>query len=120
MFRPSETPPVGVSSNIDLHELPTEPYFVENRTFRLASYYESSFWHRIVLPAGQSEPAVRHAVAAIGALHEMVLSDTLQAEEAQHGERTRFALEQCNKSIQHLVQSAVSPLDASHSGAHHC
>ena len=78
MFRPSETPPVGVSSNIDLHELPTEPYFVENRTFRLASYYESSFRQRIVLPAGQSEPAVRHAVAAIGALHEMVLSESTE------------------------------------------
>ena len=57
----------------------------------------------MVLQAGRQEPAVRHAIAAIGALHEKLLTGAVNPEQSQD-KRTQFALEQCNKSIQHLVK----------------
>ena len=57
----------------------------------------------MVLQAGRHEPAVRHAIAAIGALHEKLLTGAVDPNRSQD-EQTRFALEQCNKSIQHLVK----------------
>lgn len=56
----------------------------------------------MVLQAGRQEPAVRHAIAAIGALHKKLLHGNLSPDPMQD-ERTRFALEQCNKSIKLLV-----------------
>lgn len=57
----------------------------------------------MVLQAGQHEPSVRHALAAIGSLHEKLLAGSIVPSQPQDN-RTRFALEQCNKSIQHLVK----------------
>lgn len=57
----------------------------------------------MVLQAGHHEPSVRHALAAIGSLHEKLLSGTIDPIQPQDS-RTRFALEQCNKSIKYLVK----------------
>jgi hypothetical protein len=59
----------------------------------------------MVLQAGRHEPAVRHAIAAIGALHEKLLTGSVDPNQAQD-KQTRFALEQCNKSIKLLVGPA--------------
>lgn len=58
---------------------------------------------KMVLQAGHHEPSVRHALAAIGSLHEKLLAGTVDPSQPQDA-RTRFALEQCNKSIQYLVK----------------
>lgn len=50
---------------------------------------------------------MRHAIAAIGALHEKLLTGSVNPNQSQD-RRTRFALEQCNKSIQLLVKPHVS------------
>jgi hypothetical protein len=78
-------------------------FFVRHSAPQLAGYFDSPFWQRMVLQAGRQEPAVRHAIAAIGALHEKLLTGAVNPTQSQD-KRTRFALEQCNKSIQHLVQ----------------
>lgn len=56
-----------------------------------------------VLQAGHHEPSVRHALAAIGSLHEKLLTGAVNPSEPQDA-RTRFALEQCNKSINCLIK----------------
>lgn len=56
----------------------------------------------MVLQAGHHEASVRHALAAIGSLHEKLLAGTVDPSQPQDA-RTRFALEQCNKSIHCLV-----------------
>lgn len=57
----------------------------------------------MVLQAGRHEPSVRHALAAIGSLHEKVLAGIIDPTQPQDA-RTQFALQQCNKSIQHLIK----------------
>lgn len=66
----------------------------------------------MVLQTGQHEPAVRHAIAAIGALHETLVTRAADPLRSSEDGRTRYALEQCNVSIQHLVKPAVSVLDS--------
>lgn len=61
----------------------------------------------MVLQAGRHEAPVRHAIAAIGALHEKLLTGAVNPGQSQD-RQTRFALEQCNKSIQLLVKPNVS------------
>jgi hypothetical protein len=59
----------------------------------------------MVLQAGRHEPAVKHAVAAVGALHEKLLTGAI-SHGAGQDQQTRFALEQCNKSMHHLTKSS--------------
>jgi hypothetical protein len=57
----------------------------------------------MLLQSGRDCPAVKHAIAAIGTLHEKLLiggDDT----DVTNMRKTRFALEQCNQSIQHLTK----------------
>lgn len=82
-------------------------FFVMNSIPQLGSYFDSPFWRRMVLQTGQHEPAVRHAITAISALHEKFLAGVIDPSEPED-ERTRFALEQCNKSIEYLVTPSVS------------
>ncbi|KAM0722282.1 hypothetical protein Q7P37_001723 [Cladosporium fusiforme] len=77
-------------------------FFVQHSAPQLAGYFDSPFWQRTLLQSGRHEPAVKHAIAAIGALHERLLMGAEEAD-TSHKRQTRFALEQCNKSIQHLT-----------------
>lgn len=80
-------------------------FFVRSSAPQLAGYFDLPFWQRMVLQAGRHEPAVKHAIAAIGTLHEKLLTGAVNSNVSQD-KRTRFALEQCNKSIQHLITPA--------------
>lgn len=60
---------------------------------------------QMVLQVASHEKSVLHAVAAIATLHEKLLVSAAEPAESQ-GQRTTFALEQCNKSIQ--VMTAAS------------
>ena len=101
-FRGVRTEPVNLPWSDDRQEQHALQFFVRHSAPQLAGYFDSPFWQRMVLQAGRQEPAVRHAIAAIGALHEKLLTGAVNPEHMQD-KRTRFALEQCNKSIQHLV-----------------
>ena len=53
----------------------------------------------MVLQVARHEKSVLHALAAIATLHEKLLFSAADPAESQD-QRTTFALEQCNKSIQ--------------------
>ena len=100
--------PVGIPWSNNQQEQHSVEFFINHSSSQLAGYFDSPFWQRIVLQAGQHEPSVRHAIVAIGALHEKLLTGTVNLGQS-HDRRTQFALEQCNKSIQHLVKPNVCP-----------
>ena len=97
------TDPVTLPWSEDRHEQHALQFFVRHSAPQLAGYFDSPFWQRMVLQAGRNEPAVKHAIAAVGALHEKLLTGAVNPNESQD-RRTQFALEQCNKSIQHLLK----------------
>ncbi|KAK0913879.1 hypothetical protein LTR91_011977 [Friedmanniomyces endolithicus] len=100
----SSTDPITLPWSDDRHEQHALQFFVRNSAPQLAGYFDSPFWQRMVLQAARGEPAVKHAVAAIGSLHEKLLTGAVNNPETDLREpRARFALEQCNKSIQHLI-----------------
>lgn len=106
-YRGVRTSPVDLPWSNNQQEQHSVEFFFEHSSPQLAGYFDSPFWQRTVLQAGRHEPAVRHAIAAIGALHEKLLTGAIDPEQSQD-KRTQFALEQCNKSIQHLVVPNVS------------
>ena len=99
---PSRSLTLLAGSN-DRQEQHSLNFFVRHSAPQLAGYFDSPFWQRMVLQAGRHEPSVRHALAAIGSLHEKLLAGTVDPSQPQDT-RTKFALEQCNKSIQYLVK----------------
>lgn len=73
-------------------------FFTHRTSPQLAGFFRSDFWERLVLQAAYHESTVRHAIVAIGSLHELV--------ERQTGitDATRaFALEQYNLAIRELL-----------------
>lgn len=75
-----------------------------------AGYCDSGFWDRVILQVSATEPAVRHAVIALGSLHEFF--DTQQpgaGYDANH-KTMQFSLQQYNKAIASLnrLLSAMS------------
>jgi len=95
--------PIDLPWSEDGHVQHALQFFVRNSAPQLAGYFDSPFWQRMVLQAGRHEPAVKHAIAAIGALHEKLLTGKIDSGQT-HDRRTRFALEQCNRSIQFLIK----------------
>lgn len=45
-------------------------FFVRNTAVELSGYYDPSFWEKLILAASVQKSSLRHAVIAIGALHE--------------------------------------------------
>ncbi|KAJ8129784.1 hypothetical protein O1611_g3846 [Lasiodiplodia mahajangana] len=78
-------------------------FFVQRTCSQLAGFFGSNFWERITLQAAYHEPAVRHAIVAIGSRHELAMQQT--GEIATVG---IFALEQYNLSIRHLLDPSLS------------
>jgi hypothetical protein len=93
----------------------------------VASYFDIEFWNHLVLAVSQSEPAVRHALVAVGTLnerrdkylrevtysksividHPIETGATFHCEQEQHNDP--FALSQYNKAIAHLANAMNSP-----------
>ncbi|UKZ76228.1 hypothetical protein TrVFT333_003925 [Trichoderma virens FT-333] len=65
-------------------------YFRRYTTTKLPGLFESGFWDSLVLQASEQEPAVLHAVTALGAAHK---------------NEERISLTEYNKAIQHLRRS---------------
>jgi hypothetical protein len=78
-------------------------FFRSNSVMALQGYFDSEFWSRLVLQASHTEPTIRHAVIALGSLHE-----TTQNEDSailkSGAAYDKFALQQCNKAIANLNQ----------------
>ncbi|KAM0698397.1 hypothetical protein Q7P36_001864 [Cladosporium allicinum] len=78
-------------------------FFIHHSAPQLAGYFDSPFWQHMQLESGFQSPAVKHAIAAIGALHERLLLGP-DDKDSSNPRKCGFALEQCNQSIQHLVK----------------
>ena len=97
--------PVSVPWSEDRELQHALQFFVRHSAPQLAGYFDSPFWQRMLLQSGRHSPAVKHAIAAIGTLHEKLLIGA-DDQDATSQRKTRFALEQCNQSIQHLTKPA--------------
>ncbi|KAM0172516.1 hypothetical protein ACHAPF_007395 [Botrytis cinerea] len=73
-------------------------FFMQRTCSQLAGFFGSDFWERLVLQTAHHESAVRHAVVALGAIHE------LSEQKAQISDIDKaFALEQYNFAIRDLL-----------------
>lgn len=82
-------------------------FFRENSAAEFPGFFESSFWGQLVLQASHAEPSIRHAVIALGSLHETIRQGEWTPLESGRP-YDPFALQQCNKAIGHLTQNIGS------------
>lgn len=82
-------------------------FYRENCAAHMAGFFDSSFWSQSILQASHISASIRHAVIALGSLHQ-----TVRHEKGTQVRNRRpcdpFALQQCNKAIGHLNQSICS------------
>jgi hypothetical protein len=74
-------------------------YFRTRTAPELAASFNSELWSRFILQTAQHEPAIRHAITALGSLHEHFES----AEDA-HAANSDFGLQQYGKAMQCVVK----------------
>ncbi|KAF4637900.1 hypothetical protein G7Y89_g190 [Cudoniella acicularis] len=77
-------------------------YFTNQTAPELNGFYSSGFWEHLILQASYNEPALRHTVIAIGALHEKFSQKRLGQSPEQESQELEFALNQYTKAIGHL------------------
>lgn len=68
----------------------------------LSGVFQSILWDELIPQLSHTEPAIRHAAAAVGAAYRKYLGDGIAAD-SNCG--YKFILQQYNKSIRHLVTS---------------
>lgn len=79
--------------------------FYRDRTASaLAHTLDSTFWTEFILQISHSEPAVRHALVAIGALNERLRSSTGELSLSNQDRSLKLALSSYNKAIKHLTK----------------
>jgi hypothetical protein len=87
-------------------------YFISRTSPELNGFYTTGFWEKLILQASYNEPALRHAVIAIGSLHEDFAQKSLsQASETPSetpSEGISFALNQYTKALGHLRRSLAA------------
>ncbi|KAI0466926.1 hypothetical protein F4859DRAFT_495741 [Xylaria cf. heliscus] len=76
-------------------------FFVQRTCSQLAGFFGSDFWERLVLQAAQHEPAIRHAIIAIGSCHEVAVQKTRKTDSMGI-----FALGQYNLAIKYLLDQS--------------
>ena len=80
-------------------------FFLRNTAAELSGYYDSSFWEKLILAASVQKPSLRHAVIALGALHEDFSQKRLVTSTPSEDQKTQFALNQYAKSMAALRRS---------------
>jgi len=80
-------------------------YFINNTAPELSGYYSSGFWESLILQASSGEPSLKHAVIAIGSLHEEFSNHKLEYEEEG---TSSFAIAQYTKAIGQLRRSLAN------------
>lgn len=83
-------------------------YFLTNTAVELSGYYDKTFWQYLLLQVSNAEPPLRHAVIAIGALHEDFSKKRLKYSPENSG----FAMKQYLKAIRHLRTSLATGTQA--------
>lgn len=79
-------------------------YFIKNAAAELSGYYDNGFWEYLLLQVSQSESSLRHAVVALGTLHE----DFINKKPLYSPENSGFAINQYTKAIGHLRKSLAT------------
>ncbi len=84
-------------------------FFRSRTSVQMSGFFSSEIWDRLVLQATHHEPAIRHAVLALGSLHERFVNED-QSLQKQSWSRDEggFALEHYNLAIQSLMNPANS------------
>jgi Fungal specific transcription factor domain/Fungal Zn(2)-Cys(6) binuclear cluster domain len=84
-------------------------FFLRNTAAELSGYYDSSFWEKLILAASAQKPSLRHALIAIGALHEDFSRKRLvPSATSAKDQKTQFALNQYTKAMGALRRSLSS------------
>ncbi len=95
---PSAIPGIGPQEQIALD------HFRTRTAYKLPGVFTSDFWESIVFQASFAEPAVFHAVIALGAIHR---NQSSIAAGLENGQRTQsnesLGLQHYNKAIRYLV-----------------
>lgn len=84
-------------------------YFCRYTSLAIQGYFDSGFWTSLILQISHSEPCVRHAIIALGSLHERFGNrDTFLPSDAQSLIEGDFAIEQYSKAVRLLRYSIAS------------
>jgi hypothetical protein len=83
-------------------------FFIARTAPELSGFFKTEFWDRLLLQAAHHEPSLRHAVIALGSLHERFeAGDTSVLRSNQDVVEGGFALQQYNLAIRHLVSPSI-------------
>lgn len=91
----------------DGREIRSYQYFHERSAKQLTGFYDHYFWNELILPSSRYEPSIRHALAALGGLHESI--DLSWENRDRKSRLESFACEQYGKSICHLTSKSHPP-----------
>ncbi|KAL3440508.1 hypothetical protein BJX65DRAFT_27319 [Aspergillus insuetus] len=103
-------------TNLDADERRYLDFFRQTTAAQCAGYLYEEFWQRLIHQVSEAEPAVCHAVIALGALHYRFLQLRMGA--VAHSFRAldpTFSVQQCNKAIGCLRQMLMADRSSRHS-----
>ncbi|KAH7412958.1 hypothetical protein BKA64DRAFT_637638 [Cadophora sp. MPI-SDFR-AT-0126] len=101
----------ALSGNIlgDGQERRAFEFFRYRTAVEMSGFFGSEFWDSLLLQASHSEPAILHAVIALGSLHELYgKGESVRLAGAEMSSKRQFALQQSNKAIAHLTKPSTS------------
>ncbi len=82
-------------------------FFLNRTASQLSGFWDSDFWGCLIHRATHHQPAIRHAVLALGSLHERFeAGDKSVVNPIWDKREGGFALQQYNQAIQHLIKPA--------------
>lgn len=82
-------------------------FFLNRTASQLSGFWDSDFWDCLILRATHHQPAIRHAVLALGSLHERFeAGDSSVLKPIWDKREGGFALKQYNHAIQQLIKPA--------------
>jgi hypothetical protein len=81
-------------------------FFLTRTAPQLSAFYGEPFWNKLVLQASHYEPSIRHAITALGSLHERFENEEgfLTRSNTDQRYNDSFALQEYGLAIQALVQ----------------
>ena len=84
-------------------------FFRSRTSVQISGFFSSEIWDRLILQATHYEPAIRHAVLALGSLHERFLEEDQSLRKPTWSrDEGGFALEHYNLAIQSLMNPVNS------------
>jgi Fungal specific transcription factor domain/Fungal Zn(2)-Cys(6) binuclear cluster domain len=99
--------PIGIIGS--LKERRSFDFFQKRTAPQISGFFGGDIWERLLLQATYHEPSVRHAIIALGSLHERFEQDNgLVVHSDANGWSDDFALRNYNLAIKHLVEPLSS------------